>query len=716
MSGFLLGRYRLEREIGVGAMGTVYLASRADRQFEQRVAIKIIRPEIATEFMLSRIRSERQILASLDHPNIARLLDGGTAEDGRPYLVMEFVDGLPLNEYLARRCPLRPDRLELFAKICSAVQYAHQHLVIHLDLKPGNIVVTGEGEPKLLDFGIAKLLDQDSAPLDHTETAAQLFTPAYASPEQQAGASVTTASDIYSLGILLFELLTGRLPADPGVDAAIQAALSGDLANIVAMALREEPERRYRSAAELADDIRRFRENLPLIARAARITYVTKKFIARHRIASAAAALSVLAMLAVILALSAQIRNTNRQRLRAEHINSFMQGMLSGGAGSTAGKGGRELRVVDVLGTAASDLDSRLNDQPVERAALRATIGTTFSRLGLLDPADRQLRAALRDQSALLGASPSVAETLHDLGSNERYQGHLADAEAHLRRSAAMFHALGDPAENDATSDLAVTLFDEGRYQESTVLFDRVYQIRRATNPATDVTLIVMMNNIAGVRFNTGDFDGAVQMQRQAVEALRKRGSPGSPSEELGYSELNLGLYLRISGNAAAAEPVALASVDALKKRLGETHWMTGYAEVELAKTYSEEGKHVLAEREARHALDLLTKALPARHPEFAHAWIALGSVLTAAGKPRDGLPYLRQAFALRQGQSPKSGLRLAQAADALAVCLIAERNEGAAMPYAQIAYTGYKDSYGANNRITLAALNRSKIAERARP
>lgn len=714
MSGLLLGRYRLDREVGSGSMGTVYLASRADRQFEQRVAIKIIRPEIASEFMLSRIRNERQILASLDHPNISRLLDGGTAEDGRPYLVMEFVDGLPLNEYLARRSLSRSERLELFAKICSAVQYAHQHLVIHRDLKPGNILITSDGEPKLLDFGIAKLLDRDSAPLDDAGTTAQLFTPAYASPEQQAGAPVTTASDIYSLGILLFELLTDRLPPGRGLDAAIQSELSGDLANIVAMALRQEPERRYRSAAELADDIRRFRDNLPVIARADTIAYVARKFIARHRIASAVAALSVLAMIAVILVLSAQIRNTNRERLRAEHINSFMQGMLSGGAGSTAGKGGRELKVVDVLGTAASDLDSSLNDQPVERAALRATIGTTLSRLGLLDAAGRQLQTALRNQSALLGASPSVAETLHALGSNERYQGHLAGAEAHLRRSAAMFHAFGDPAENDATSDLAVTLFDEGRYQESTVLFDRVYQVRRASYPATDVTLILMMNNLAGVRFNTGDFDGAVQMQRQAVEALRKRSAPDSPSEELGYSEVNLGLYLRLSGNAAAAEPVALASVDALKKRLGEAHWITGYAEVELAKTYSDEGKHALAEQQARDALALLTRALPPGHPEFAHAWIALGSVLTAAGKPRDALPYLRQAFALRQGQSPKGGLRLAQSADALAVCLIAERDDAAAKPYAQTAYTGYKNSYGANNRITLAALNRLKIAERA--
>jgi len=701
----LVGHYRIEREIGTGGMGTVYLASRADQQFEKQVAIKIVRAELAAGVVLTRFRNERQILAGLEHPNIARMLDGGTAPDGRPYLVMEFVDGLPLNEYVAASHPSRDARLELFGKICSAVQHAHQHLVIHRDLKPGNILVTAGGEPKLLDFGIAKLIEPGSEGLNQTQTVVQLFTPAYASPEQLAGEPVTTASDIYSLGVLLYELLTGRLHVTKGADSK---QLPGDLKNIVGMALRPEPERRYRSASELADDLRRYQEKLPVTARNDTLSYVARKFISRHRVACAAAAIILLAMAALILALSVQIRNTNRQRLRAERITGFMHQMLGGGTRIKRGTGGRDLKIVDVLSTAAEDLDSELRDQPIERAQLRATIGTTLSRLGLLDAADRQLRIALRNQTALLGNnSLPLAETLHDLGSNERYLGRYADAEAHLRRSAAIFHRYRDPDENEALSDLGVTLFDQGRFREAGVLLERLYQIRRAAYKPDDVTLIVMMNNIAIVRFNTGDFAGATEMQRQVVDAHRKRESPGSPSMELGYSEVNLGVDLRLSGQAAAAEPVALSAIDTLKKRLGDSHWITAYAEVELAKIYSDEGQHRLAEQEARQALSTITKTLPAGHQEYAHAWIALGSVLTAAGKPAEAEPYLRQAFALRRSIYPKGGLRVAQAADALADCLIARKEYAAAKPFAKIAYDEFKATYGDTNRLTLAAKKR---------
>jgi len=722
----LVGPYRIEQEIGAGGMGIVYLASRADRQYEKWVALKIVRSELAGELVVDRFRTERRILASLEHPHIAQLLDAGTAADGRPYLAMEYIEGLPLNEYSTRHNQPLAARLDLFLKICSAVQYAHQHLVIHRDLKPANILVTSDGEPKLLDFGVAKLVDsQDPGSGTNTQALAQPLTPAYASPEQLAGERVTTASDIYSLGVLLYELLTDRLPfgdaaseREPQPPSRSRKQVDRDLDNIVLMALRKEPERRYRSAAEFGDDIRRYRQNLPVAARKDTVAYVARKFIARHRLASAAALLALAAMFALIVLLSTQIRRANRQRARAERISGYMEAMLTGGSKSRAGPTGRELKVVDVLSRAASDLDSDLNDQPADRAELRATIGVTYSRLGLLDAADRELQTALKTQAALLGEDAlPLAETLHDLGSNERYEGRYAAAERHLRRSAAIYRKRGDPTENDALNDLAVTLFDEGRYKEAGALLEPLLEARRAHYKTTDVYLTVLMNNVAGVRFNNGDFAGASQLQREVVEAHRKRDPPSSPSMELGYSEVNLGLYLRLSGDAAAAEPFALESVATLRSRLGDSHWMTAYAEVELAKVYSEEGKHSLAEQEARKALSVLTKALPPNHPEFTHAWIALGSVLTAAGKPQQAESYLRKAFARRQALYPKGGLRLAQAADALATCLIARKNYLAAQPFAQIAYDGFKASYGETNRITSGAFLRLKtIQDESRP
>jgi serine/threonine protein kinase len=262
-----LDRYRLLERIGAGGMGVVYKAVRADDEFSKLVAVKIVRD--SDPDMIGRLRQERQILAGLEHPNIARLLDGGTTADGRPFLVMEYVEGLPIDRYVAERQPPLPDLLDLFRKICAAVSYAHRNLIVHRDLKPANILVTAEGQPMLLDFGIAKLLDGSA---QRTRTGAAAMTPEYASPEQVLGAPITTASDIYTLGVLLYELLSGARPyrntASPlelaraigtehpqplGTHAGRR--FDSDLENIVQMALRKEPERRYASAGQFSEDL-----------------------------------------------------------------------------------------------------------------------------------------------------------------------------------------------------------------------------------------------------------------------------------------------------------------------------------------------------------------------------------------------------------------------------------------------------------------------------
>jgi eukaryotic-like serine/threonine-protein kinase len=363
-----IGPYQIIEELGEGGMGAVYRARRADDQYQKQVAIKLVRSGLATSFTLARFKAERQILANLDHPNITRLLDGGATEEGQPYLVMDYVQGLPLDEYCEQHQLPVTERLQLFRTVCSAVQYAHQNLVIHRDIKPSNILVTGAGSPKLLDFGIAKILNPDLAtwPASRTMTMVRLLTPEYASPEQLRGASVTTASDVYSLGVVLYELLTGRRPyplvsGSPEEVAQVVAAieperpsraiiraeevttgrllklapgaanhggegsaqklrhrLSGDLDNIVLMALRKEPQRRYTSVEQFSEDIRRHLEGHPVVARADTFRYRSSKFIKRHARAVTAAILVALSLMAGLAVAIHEAHVARVQRARAE--------------------------------------------------------------------------------------------------------------------------------------------------------------------------------------------------------------------------------------------------------------------------------------------------------------------------------------------------------------------------------------------------------------
>src|SRR4029453_5319211 len=317
-----IGAYRIVRELGRGGMGTVYLGERADAQFEMRVAVKLIKRGMDTDAVLQRFRHERQILAGLEHPTIARLLDGGTTDEGLPYFVMEYVDGQPIDEYCRTHQLSLEQRLRLFLRVCEAVQYAHQGLVVHRDLKPSNILVTAAGEPKLLDFGIAKLLrpqvGEESE--DQTASVVRLLTPDFASPEQVRGDRVTTASDVYALGVVLYEVLSGRRPyrLKGGTAAQLERAilerdveapstalardlrrqLRGDLDNVVLKALRKDPAERYATAAELADDVRRYLDGFPVRAAPDRPAYRIAKFLRRHHAAVTAGAAGVFGLVA----------------------------------------------------------------------------------------------------------------------------------------------------------------------------------------------------------------------------------------------------------------------------------------------------------------------------------------------------------------------------------------------------------------------------------
>src|SRR5215472_76642 len=418
LSGRRIGPYRVIREIGEGGMGAVYLAARADDFFQKQVAIKVIPRGLDTQSIIQRFQAERQILASLEHPNITRLLDGGATEDGLQYLVMEFVKGQPIDKYCEEHKLSILERLRLFQSVCAAVHYAHQNLIIHRDIKAANVLVTEEGVPMLLDFGIAKLLARDAGG-ESTMTAMRWMTPEYASPEQVRGKPVTTATDVYSLGVLLYELLARRRPyqltdkpasevdriiceEEPEKPSAVNPdkirALRGDLDNIVLMAMRKEPQSRYGSVEQFSGDIRRHLDGLPVAARRDTAGYRAAKFIVRHKAGVAAAALLVVTLAAGIVATTRQARLARIETVKAQRIKAFLQDMLSFSSSAYVSPNSNknpDVKMSEVLEQAAKRAEIELADQPEVLVEVQRTIGEVYLSQGRYDQAERILRTCL---------------------------------------------------------------------------------------------------------------------------------------------------------------------------------------------------------------------------------------------------------------------------------------------------------------------------------
>ncbi|HZJ65538.1 MAG TPA: serine/threonine-protein kinase, partial [Kofleriaceae bacterium] len=439
-----IGSYRLLRKLGEGETSTVYLAARDDEHYDQRVAIKLIRPGMDSRQILQRFHQERQILASLNHPNIARLLDGGTAPAGQPYFVMEYVDGQPLDVHCEQANLSLTRRLELFGAICQAVHFAHRNLVVHRDLKPGNILVAGDGTPKLVDFGIAKLLDPERIGIrvEPTATVARLMTPHYASPEQVQGKPVSTASDVYSLGVILYKLLTGQRPYDFGsqslheIERVVCETTPAppshaarvprrdrwprDLDNIVLMAMRKEPERRYASAQELADDVRRCLEHRPVLARRDTLGYRASSFVRRNPGAVAAAGVVFLSLLAGAIATTWQWRRAvaeqtraETQRMTAEQTLNFVVELFKVPDSPVAV---HDVTARELLERGTARLHGESHQPPDVRAALEHTLGVVYRNLGDYQQAQKLLEEAVAMRSSLPGGELDLAESLYQLG------------------------------------------------------------------------------------------------------------------------------------------------------------------------------------------------------------------------------------------------------------------------------------------------------------
>ena len=695
------GPYRLEKELHSSGMGRVFLAARDDDAFRKRVALKIV-PAASGPDLLARFRSERQILASLEHPNIARLLDGGANEDGVPYLVMEYVEGEAIDVYCDRQRLGVRERLLLFEGVCRAVHYAHQNLVVHRDLKPSNIMVTAEGQVKLLDFGIAKLLRPELFPAlaPITEAAVRPMTPEYASPEQIRGERVTTASDVFSLGVVLYELLTGQRPfraSGPTLGelerlisqtepqrpstAVIQPArgpevregstpeeigrlrgtlperlrreLRGDVDNIVLMALRKEPARRYASAEQMAEDLSRYREGRPVQARTDTFVYRTGKFIQRNRIGVATAA--TLLLLLIGFAANrwrlAQVLLLERDRARVEAESARRVERMLGDVFESMnpdGGSGRSAAVLDVLERERERFETELRDDPAVLAALQNRLGEIYQSLEQYDRALPLLEDALAARRRVLGpASLETAASLENLGEVQNERGEFEAAEAFLREALEVEEKLlgnEHPEVADTQQALGVARHGLGDWPEAEKRFRRALEIRdreRSDHPDTAVTLA----SLAQLLSELGRDAEAEALARRAVGIQRKEW--GSRHLEVARA-LDALVDVLLSQGDVAARPPLREGIE-IRRQFGADHPVLWSSQYRLARLQESDGDLAAAEVSYRDALAKLVAARGEGHPEAARVRSALGGLLVRSGKLGEARSLLDGALAFEQ-------------------------------------------------------------------
>ena len=702
-----VGPYRIERLIGSGGMGSVYLASREDPDLEQRVALKIVKSGWFGEEVVRKFLEERQILARLEHPNIARLFDGGVTENGQPYFAMEYVEGEAIDSYSDRHQLTIADRLHLFATVCDAVQQAHQSLVVHRDLKPSNIVVSEAGQPKLLDFGIAKVLEPGERPEDLTVTGRRWLTPDYASPEQVRGEPVTTASDVYSLGALLYLLLTGR-PAyrittsvpieveriicerDPvrpstavrpktrgseeqdfDIGSAAEARgmraeslgkhLAGDLDTIVLKAMAKGPDQRYASAAELRDDVRRFLDGMPVKARPATAWYRASKFIRRHAFATAASAVAAISLVVGVsgtfwqaqrATAEAEIAKTERDRARteaakAEQVTQFLVELFASSDPSRTR--GETITAREVLDRGVERIEQDLESVPDVRANVQLTVGRVYSSLGLYGDAERELNRALDTLRELPESEPAVlAQNLFALARVHLARAELDAGEALIREAVKVLEAAGlkDAARAEMTTDLAWLVHGRGRSDESGPLFEEALELwQQVGSPPRDVAHV--LSGLAALAHSRGDFDGAAQYFRRATDLHRS--VPGEPVPEAARGLEQLASIYQYRNDFEAAEPLFREALEIRKRLYGDDHPEVAQSLQSLGRLLIVRSSPVDAEPLLRRALEIFSKTLGPDNVNVAHSRQGLAMALLRLERPREAENEVLEALRIHR-------------------------------------------------------------------
>ena len=767
------GPYQIERLLGRGGMGSVYLAARADEAFEKKVAIKQINRERLNHMSVRRFQLERQILASLEHPNIARLLDGGTTENGVPYLVMEYVDGLPIDTYCDQHRLSISERIDLFLKVCQAVQHAHQKLLVHRDIKPRNILVDREGVPKLLDFGIAKILEPQAVPdsSDTTRTWMRPLTPDFASPEQLRGRQITTATDVYSLGVVLYQLLTGSRPfhfpvlnleeiervlaeeeppkpstvlsrpiagredvAAP-VEAICEARgtspkrlrsrLAGDLDNILLMALRKDPDRRYASVEQLTEDLRRYTEGQPVLARQKALGYRLSKFAWRHRLILSFAAILAVLGLGFLAQTLQQAENlfrehtrAERERIKAEQVAGFLVDLLREADPSVAL--GESPSVREVLIQGSRKIPQQLPGQPEIQIEWMHAMGMIYLNLGLFDEARKLLEESLglqrragsnpaqltatltglgrcyADQGNYPAAKvihreawlrrlasrgeehPEVAESLYFLAHAHHFYGQTREARELVHEALDMQRRLLAAGHPDiARQDIAQSLdllgyisVEGGALDDAERFLLEALDIRDRGSETHLPALAKTLNMLATLRNAQGFQEEAATLHRRVLEIHQGMYKPEHPL--IAESLNNLANAVNQTGQHQEAIRLVRRALEILKKLHGENHRYVITAMHNLGDFLRRDGQYAESERVLKRAMDALPAELPKTHPGKMFLSSALGKTLLDGQKPRQAEPLLRQALDLRKSLFPPGHVQIAGEQTSLGRCLTA--------------------------------------------
>ena len=734
--------YEILSLIGRGGMGEVYLAR--DRKLQRQVALKFVRHGLYDRDLTRRFQREEQILASLSHLNIARLYGGGVTAEGVPYFVMEYVDGTRLDDYCEENHLSIRERLQLFRKVCAAVAYAHQNLVIHRDIKPGNIRVTREGEPILLDFGIAKLLGPvTGSGGEQTVTFGYAMTPEYASPEQVRGEAMATTSDVYSLGVVLYKLLTGQGPyrtktnrreelaraiteQEPQRPSTAVASnqqseirdrklLRGDLDNIVLRAMRKEPHRRYESAAEFSEDIRRHLVGLPVIARKDTWSYRSAKFVGRNRVAVGAGTLVLIALVGGVVATVWEGRATRQEKARAESINSFLEQLLnySNPQVTVAGDTSHPTTVTEAMDEAAKRLErGAFADEPEVRADLERIIATSYAGQGKRQLADEHIQKYLalvtrlygKDHPIALAANATRARILFSDGrmaeSEKLYRQILPRMRSEQQRGNIKAEVLADGLNN-----FAYLRRNQGDSHEAELLFRESIavssQIPREQRDVVGITRSTLASALA----DQGKFEEALRTAQEVVAEDRQTGQADTPG--FGFSLTVLGGFLTDNRQFAEAG-AALREAEAIfHKLLSPSHlWLADNLRNQAALLY-EEGRFTESLEKVTRALDLYGQNFGTHYDNYPTALIIRGLSLTKTGQPNDGETILREAVKMRTDSLPKEHFWVAQANDALGEYLTIQGRYDEAEPLLLRSYESLKSSQGAGNPRTRLAVQR---------
>jgi non-specific serine/threonine protein kinase/serine/threonine-protein kinase len=728
IEGRLLGPYLLIRKLGEGGMGQVWLAEQT-APVRRHVALKLIRIGVYDKAVLRRFQAERQSLAIMDHPAIAKVFDAGATRDGQPYFVMEYVQGLPITDYCSARNLNTRERLELFLAACEGVQHAHQKAIIHRDLKPANILVVavdGKPTPRIIDFGLAKAATPEPSDPGLTRIGTLVGTPGYMSPEQADPASrdVDTRTDVYSLGAVLYELLTGALPFDVkecgSVDEVLRrirdedpprpstkvGALRGDLDSIAMKALERDRDRRYGSPSGLADDIKRYLHNQPVLARPASTAYRLWKYGCRHQLAVSAGLALILLLAAAAIVEGVQLRRITRERDRANRITDFMTTMFR--VADPSEQRGNSVTAREILDNAAKGIETGLAQDPLLQAQMMEVIGGVYSSLGVYSGAQPLLERAVDVWTRTLGPDhPTTLASSHSLADTLGRRGRYPEAEkleARTFEASRRVLGLGNAATVRSMSSLAITLTNEGRLQDAERLTREAVDVARRALGDDHPDTLRPLNSLGDVVQRLGRYAEAEQYHSEALARRRRVLGPEHPQTLISLQ--GLAGDLREQLRFVEAEQMDRELVEMRRRLYGDAHPYTVSARLQLARDLTRQGRHADAERLNRETLEISRRSLGEEATDTVSLMVNLADNIHEQGRFTESEPLNRKALEIhRRMLGPDHEFTLVSMMN-LAIDLVSLGRLPEAEPLAREAVERSRRTLGGDHPYTLSAIS----------